>query len=124
MRFPEFINCYLRAVLFGELDSDDIPLDENFCISDFSLEARFLASVDCEDFLNRANIRGFDVLSWNYDKAEQAAFDFYFSRQGHGTGFFGRPGLYGDDRHALQEIAEGMWKRCWFVSDDGKIEQY
>lgn len=125
MKIETFVLRYLEAILFGELDDSEegAPLDENFTIFDFSEDAREKACADCEEFLARASIRGFDVLSWNYDKAEQAAFDFYFSRQGHGTGFFDRPELYGEDRHALQEIAKGMGERCWYVSSNGKIEQ-
>lgn len=125
MKIETFVLRYLEAILFGELDDSEegAPLDENFTIFDFSEDAREKARADCEEFLARARIRGFDILSWPYDKAEQAAFDFYFSRQGHGTGFFDRPDLYGEDRQALQEIAEGMGGKFWYVSDDGKIEQ-
>ena len=126
MKIETFVLRYLEAILFGELEDfeEGRPLDENFTIFDFSGDAREKAYADCEEFLARASIRGFDILSWNYDKAEQAAFDFYFSRQGHGTGFFDRPDLYGEDRQALQEIAEEMGERCWFPSRDGEIEQY
>lgn len=126
MKIETFVLRYLEAILFGELDDSEEgrPLDENFTIFDFSEDAREKAHADCEEFLARASIRGLDILSWNCDKAEQAAFDFYFSRQGHGTGFFDRPDLYGEDRQALQEIAEGMGERCWFISRDGEIEQY
>lgn len=126
MKIETFVLRYLEAILFGELEDfeEGRPLDENFTIFDFSEDAREKARADCEEFLARASIRGFDILSWNYDKAEQAAFDFYFSRQGHGTGFFDRPDLYGEDRQALQEIAEEMGERCWFPSRDGEIEQY
>lgn len=125
MKIETFVLRYLEAVLFGEIDDSEEgnPLDENFTIFDFSEDAREKARADCEEFLARSSMWGFDILSWNFDKAEQAAFDFYFSRQGHGTGFFDRPELYGADRHSLQVIAKGMRKRYWYVSSNGKIEQ-
>lgn len=125
MKIKTFVLRYLEAILFGEHDDSEegAPLDENFTIFDFSEDAREKACADCEEFLARACMQGFDILSWNFDKAEQAAFDFYFSRQGHGTGFFDRPDLYGGDGRTLQKIAEGMQKRYWYVSDDGKVEQ-
>lgn len=125
MKIETFVLRYLEAILFGELDDskEGRPLDEHFTILDFSGDAREKARADCEEFLARASIRGINILSWDHDKAEQAAFDFYFSRQGHGTGFFDRPELYGADRHSLQEIAKGMGGRYWYISDDVEIEQ-
>lgn len=125
MKIETFVLRYLEAVLFGELDDreDCTPMDENFTVFDFSEDAREKARADCEEFLARAKRLGISILLWRYDKAEQAAFDLYFSRQGHGTGFFDRPELYGEDRHILQKLAKEMQERYWYISDDGKIEQ-
>lgn len=117
----QFVRCYLTAVLFGELslDYDCRPLDDVYTLDDFSPEALERATADCEAFLQAADKSGFLLLQNEY--AEQAAYDFYFTSRGHGTGFWDKPEVYGKkDAKILTEIAETF--RCPDYYDaDGKI---
>ena len=121
MTKDQFVRCYLTAVLFGELCSDDEDgeyLDNVYTIDDFSPEALERASADCSAFLQAAEKAGLPLLYANY--AEQAAYDFYFTSQGHGVGFWDRPEYGKQDAKILTEIAESF--RCPDYYDaDGKI---
>lgn len=69
---------------------------------------------DCRDFYAKAVtfLKAADV------GARQAGIDFWFSRNGHGAGFFDRGlGGYGNQ---LQEIAENFGNKDVYAGDDGK----
>ena len=124
MTKDQFVRCYLTAVLFGEHcsngDDDDWEyLDAVYTIDDFSLEALERASEDCGAFLKAAENADIPVLCADY--AEQAAYDFYFTSRGHGTGFWDKPEVYGkQDAKILTEIAESF--RCpEYYDENGKI---
>ena len=122
MTKDQFVHCYLTAVLFGELCSDDEDgeyLDAVYTIDDFSPEALEHATAECESFLLAAENAGIPLLY--ADCAEQAAHDFYFTSRGHGTGFWDKPEVYGkQDAEILNKIAESF--RCPDYYDaDGKI---
>ena len=94
-------------------------LDDVYTIDDFSPEALERASADCEAFLQAAEKSGFPLLQNDY--AEHAAYDFYFTSRGHGTGFWDKPEVYGkQNAEILNKIAESF--RCPDYYDaDGKI---
>lgn len=122
MTEDQFVRCYLTAVLFGEHCSDEDDgeyLDDVYTIDDFSPEAFERAGADCEAFLQAAENAGIPVLYVDY--AEQAAYDFYLTSRGHGTGFWDRPEVYGkQDAKILTKIAESF--RCpEYYDENGKI---
>lgn len=122
MTKDQFVRCYLTAILFGEHCSDGADggyLDDIYTIEDFSPEALKRASADCEAFLQAAEKSGFPLLQNDY--AEQAAYDFYFTSRGHGTGFWDKPEVYGkQSAEVLNKIAKSF--RCPDYYDaDGKI---
>ena len=121
MTKDKFVRCYLTAVLFGELslDCDGSSLDDLYTIDDFSPEALERATADCSAFLQAAENAGITLLY--ADCAEQAAYDFYFTSRGHGTGFWDKPEVYGKhDAEMLNKIAKNF--RCPDYYDaDGKI---
>ena len=108
-------------MLFGELslDYDGRPFEDIYTLDDFSPEAFERASADCEAFLQVAEKSGFPLLQNDY--AEQAAYDFYFTSRGHGTGFWDKPEVYGaQEAEILNKIAKSF--RCPDYYDaDGKI---
>ena len=122
MTKDQFVRCYLTAVLFGEPcgnDTDGEYLDDVYTIDDFSPEALERATADCEAFLQAAE--NADIPLLYADCAEQAAYDFYFTSRGHGTGFWDKPEVYGkQDAEVLTKIAESF--RCPDYYDaDGKV---
>ena len=125
MTKDQFVRCYLTAVLFWEHcsneDEDDAVeyLDVVYTIDDFSPEAFERATADCAAFLQAAENAGIPLLYADY--AEQAAYDFYLTSRGHGTGFWDKPEVYGkQDAEILNKIAEDF--RCpEYYDADGKI---
>lgn len=122
MTKDQFVRCYLTAVLFGEHCSDEDTgeyLDAIYTIDDFSPETLARAGADCEAFLQAAENAGIPLLYADY--AEQAAYDFYFTSRGHGTGFWDKPEVYGKQgAEILTKIAKSF--RCPDYYDaDGKI---
>ena len=122
MTKDKFVRCYLTAVLFGELCSNEDAgeyLDDTYTLDDFSPEALERASADCEAFLQAAEKADIPLLY--ADCAEQAAYDFYFTSRGHGTGFWDKPGVYGkQDAEILNKIAEEF--HCpEYYDENGKI---
>ena len=116
MTRDQFVHCYLTAVLFGELCSNE---EEGEYLDNFSPEALERASADCSAFLQAAENAGIPLLY--ADCAEQAAYDFYFTSRGHGTGFWDKPEVYGkQDAEILNKIAEEF--HCpEYYDADGKI---
>ena len=122
MTKDQFVHCYLTAVLFGELCSDDEDgeyLDAVYTIDDFSPEAFERATADCSAFLQAAEKADIPLLQKDY--AEQAAYDFYFTSRSHGTGFWDKTEVYGkQDAEILNKIAESF--RCpEYYDADGEI---
>ena len=122
MTRDQFVHCYLTAVLFGEHCSNEEEgeyLDDTYALDDFSPEALERASADCSAFLQAAEKAGIPLLY--ADCAEQAAYDFYLTSRGHGTGFWDKPEVYGtQEAEILTNIAKSF--RCpEYYDADGKI---
>ena len=122
MTRDQFVRCYLTAVLFWEHCSDEDEgefLDNVYTIDDFSPEAFERAAADCEAFLQAAENAGIPLLYADY--AEQAAYDFYLTSRGHGTGFWDKPEVYGtQEAEILTNIAKSF--RCpEYYDADGEI---
>jgi len=82
----EFIAAYLEAIDFTELGEDGQPpigadIDEYFLRE---------SVIDCLAFFSRIECYISD------DNITQAGNDFWFTRNGHGIGFWDRPEIYGD----------------------------
>jgi hypothetical protein len=82
----QFITAYLEAVDFTELGDEDQPPIGAGKDEDFLRES----IIDCLAFYSRIEAA---LLPENI---EQAAHDFWFTRNGHGTGFWDKPEIYGD----------------------------
>lgn len=85
-----FLRGYLEAALFSTTDNSDESggeaLDRNYDISNFPKKELAKAKKDCSDFVE-ANKPDLDATGAS-DEALGA--DFWFTREGHGTGFWDR----------------------------------
>ena len=92
-----FINAYEEAIDFTDCGDSDQPehgteLDETFMRESI---------IDCLAFYSRIECFLSD------DNVEQAGRDFWFTRNGHGVGFWDRPEIYGDHyAETFTKIAE------------------
>lgn len=118
-----FIAGYVAAVLFTEdsgMDDSGENYLENFAssIDDFSYNARGRTTADCVLFLTRAG--QFSRI----EEYRQAGIDFFLTRQGHGTGFWDHPEVYGEERaETLTALAKQFPEiNAWWNTENESVE--
>lgn len=119
-----FYQGVVAAMLFAEMDDDDQPLDANHTEDDLSDTARCQLKNECRRFLYAANskVSGLVLLPMDTTDFTQAGHDFWFTRQGHGTGFWDKADIYGEEPARILTAMAGCFGECWpAVGDDGKI---
>lgn len=111
----KFIRAYLECALWSSSDESDEsggnPLDQNYDLSDFDESAINDAITDCQDFMRLYS----GAFNGAYD---QAGYDLWLTRNGHGTGFWDRPEVYGES-HAKQ-----LTKACGFRKKFSGLNAY
>jgi hypothetical protein len=117
-RLGKFVLGYLSAALFSTTDESredgGDPLDKNYSTADFAPEAIEKAKRDCERFQdeNADDLSDFDL--------EEAGADFWFTRCGHGVGFW--DGDYPEPQATRLTDASKKFGEVWLtVGDDGQI---
>lgn len=143
----EFVHHYIGAILFFESanmgdDSDgtnmlDYLTDTNSsgvhymgdepifdeAMNFISGEMMQRVKKDCHYFLTQADNLGVEL---DVEMLQQAAHDFYLTRQGHGSGFWDRDDeTYGSSeiRDSLNEIAKNFGETWFYIGDDGMVYQ-
>ena len=92
-----FINAYIETIDFTECGDSEQP--EHGAELDVTFERESI--IDCLAFYSRIECFLSD------DNVEQAGRDFWFTRNGHGVGFWDRPEIYGDHyAETFTKIAE------------------
>lgn len=125
-----FTTHYLIAALWSGVDVNDENLDANYDLTDFSDDAIDRAINDCAAFQSMAhdlleiayNNESSDYGNLEYEPQERAGHDFWFTRNGHGVGFWDRGlGVVGRRLSALCGY-DGIFKPIdLYVGDDGKL---
>ncbi len=102
-----FVRSYLATAAWVTCDSDECQ--------EFTRNAKNYATTDCLNFINKvANKFGKEKANQlltidGKDVPYLAAFDFFLSRNHHGSGFFDRTEEYNEEeRKALTEISHRM----------------
>ena len=114
-----FIDAYVGCLLWVGTDDNWEPLDTHYSISDLSPESRSLILRDCHSFMLVAFTNGIDLSGIE----TQAGRDFWLTRNGHGTGFWDRPEIYGEENARILSIMS----QCFgnydpYISDNDQIE--
>ena len=107
-----FIMGYMKCGVWAEeLESANCQLSD---------ETRNRMWDDCLKFLEKAQ----DLIPNN--QWEQAGHDFWLTRNGHGTGFWDRPEIYGEENaKKLTEISESFGNFDLIVDDEtNQIDGY
>ena len=108
----EFIAAYLEAVDFTELGEEGQPPIGADIDEDFLRES----VIDCLAFYSRISCYLSD------DNITQAGHDFWFTRNGHGVGFWDRPKVYGDTyAEKFTKIAESFGEAYAVYDEMGVI---
>ena len=123
----EFTRAYMEAILFAESDNSDEqggePLELNYDPTDFSAEALTRIKKDCDAFQQQAGLDQIQIGSTPDSSSVEtrAGHDFWFTRAGHGTGFWD-----GDwpepEATRLTELSEKFGNVDVYVGDDGQLE--
>lgn len=116
--FENFLNSYIdcaKRTCYISYDSEDENFEESFVDIDLSESAKIRAEKDCREFINTVKKLKFDIL----DYSEDAGYDFWLTRNGHGTGFWDRPEVYGKQiSQKLTEIAEKFRESNLYLGND------
>ncbi|QQG33455.1 hypothetical protein [Pectobacterium phage PcCB7V] len=116
-----FIAGYIEAMLFAETSTDSNGEEiDNLAGYELSATAKEESEQACARFLDwhGAKVDLAIAGSDDYDHT-QAGRDFWFTRQGHGVGFWDRGlGSVGDD---LSDAARSFGEKHVFIDDDGLI---
>lgn len=119
-RLDSFTRGYLEAAPWSstyqkEEGGDDIPMDDDFDLIDIAPETVKQAEKDCAAF-----------QEYNADDLEEAGLPdeeaghlFWLNRNGHGVGFWDRPG--GAVGKRLSDASHDYGSVDLYVSDDGKV---
>ncbi len=130
----QFTRAYLECALFAETDNSDDsggePLDRNFDVEDFAPESIERAMQECAKFqednleyiLKTPDWKGSDSYRCDgYKGLECAAHDFWFTRNGHGVGFWDREYYTQEEKDKLTKACKEFGE-CWvYVGDDGLL---
>jgi len=116
----DFTRQYLATALWSSNDESDEsggdPLDRNFEIEDIDADTIVAAQADCARFRELAG----DLLNEGDD--EQAAHDFWLTRNGHGAGFWDGDWPEGGDR--LTAICKAFGEITLYIGDDGAVYHF
>jgi hypothetical protein len=82
--FETFYKSYLEAISFT---------DPEHTLTDYD---KCQAWTDCRNFYSAISVE----IKWEIP-LKQAGHDFWLTRNGHGTGFWDRPEIYGEDRSRI-----------------------
>jgi hypothetical protein len=118
-----FTRGYIEAMFFTETGSGDDEELEHVTFADMAPETLDKITTDCAKFQadNRALLdRAFDMgfAQGHYD-AESAGNDFWYTRNGHGVGYWDRDlGQVGDDLRDACKVWSGV---TLYLGDDDKL---
>lgn len=112
-----FIDGYIEAMFFTNAGPDDeIPSN-----AELSEDARKTIAIDCHNFMNLAVFELDEAyIDGSYSEA-QAGRDFWYTRNGHGVGFWSRDELPDGLGESLTEIANRFPECSMYLGDDGLV---
>lgn len=103
----------------GWTDDNGEPLDTHYNIYNLSAESRSRIVRDCHYFMLVASTSDIDLSGLE----AQAGHDFWLTRNGHGTGFWDRPEIYGEENARILSIMSHCFGNCDpIITDDEYIE--
>ena len=122
----DFTKGYIEAAFFTDTGSQD-DADNGLadaCVSELAPQARVMITVDCREFQEKNAKLLQCAYLLDYDE-EQAGRDFWFTRNGHGVGFWDRDALeVGTDITLGEELSDrcsGWGERHLYRGDDELI---
>lgn len=111
----DFLNGYISCAIWSSNDENEIPLDENYDVSDIDEDTLMEMREECVDFYN-ANKE--ELKKTGCDDMSQHGHDFWLTRNGHGAGFWDRGYRNGTK---LSDAAKVYGSFDLYVGDDGMV---
>lgn len=109
-----FLDAYITAAFWTSYDDNETPFDEVYRVGDISGDAMDQMIEDCAAFIAKADLSD--------ERFTQAGHDVWLTRNGHGSGFWDRPEIYGEEKaQELTKLAESFGPVDLYVGDDGRI---
>ena len=109
-----FLDAYIAVALWSSTNDSGTPFDETYTTGDLSGELLDQMIEDCAAFIAKADLSD--------ERFTQAGHDFWLTRNGHGSGFWDRPEVYGEEKaRELTALAESFGHVDLYVGDDGRI---
>ncbi len=123
-KLDSFTRAYIEAALWSSADDNGRPLDRDHDLSDIASETTARMVADCAKFQaeNYATIQAATCRrgsGW-YSQATQAGHDFWFTRNGHGVGFWDGDWLE-PEASILTAAAQAFGEFGLYVGDDGML---
>jgi hypothetical protein len=119
----DFVAGYVEALFFTNGDSGDDDPDSFNELGTGALSKEAIESIikDCQAFEEAAADLLEEAYCRDYEE-EQAGRDFWFTRQGHGVGFWDRKALQeGELGDRLSNVAQKFRESYAYIGDDGAI---
>jgi len=116
----EMVTGHLKCALWTETDEEDIPLDTNYSLTSFSMDAMAKAKMDCLKFAVAAG-GYFDLSTLDSDNFGH---NFWLNRNGHGSGFWDRDEIPEEFREPLSKLAHSFGERHALEACEGEIDLY
>ena len=127
----QFTSAYIDCALFTSTDDNEDPLEDNYSLSDLAPETLSKIITDCHAFIiaNIDDIESIPDFHGNadshgrssYTNYECAGHDFWFTRNGHGVGFWCREELEAEVKARLTKASKAFGECTLYVGDDGLL---
>lgn len=114
----KMLEAYVECALWSSTDDDGRPLDGvDAELAPATIEEMARECADFRALLEREGLASED------DDAARMGHDFWLTRNGHGAGFWDRPGVWGGKERAdkLSMWAKSFGSYNLLVGDDGQI---
>jgi len=123
-----FTQGYIEAAFFCGVEiGDDADKSDAFSFGDLAEDALMALIGDCQAFetANAADLEAIDGVAWDsghYDR-EAAGGDYWFTRNGHGVGFWSRSfeGDAAEVAERLDQAASQAGESDLYLGDDGQV---
>ena len=114
-----FIDAYIGCLLWAGTDDNGEPLDTHYNIYNLSAESRSRIVRDCHYFMLVASTSDIDLSGLEADHEH----DQRVTSNGHGTGFWDRPEICGEENARILSIMSHCFGNCDpIITDDEYIE--
>lgn len=121
-----FLEAYFRTAIWSSIDDNGDPLDRNYDTNDIDEGAYELMSEKALMFMNRVSPMISEIAETYPDERgsiwEQIGHDLWLTQNGHGTGFWDKPEIYGSYTDTLTALSKSVCDPIdLYLGDDGKI---